>query len=161
MSGNCRSIFRNLLSFSEIRIRNYFVLCNLGCCTLFVVMDYVTDCILSPMSIEGNVFFNWFIPVIRRTSFVSSSEPTLEGIVSFCRVRWFCCIESIFICLGIICTTLAVCFCVSFSPCSTLHVKCYSTCWELEISIKHKTCRHLCILIIGVRILVFCISKPT
>ena len=166
MSRYSKGVFCYLLTFSEIRIGNSLIICYFFCCVLFIIMNRVTDSVLSPVSIECNALCYRFIPVIRTAGLICLSKPSLKCVVCFCWIRRLCCIEPILICLYICFACLAICIFIGISPCTSLHVKGYLTCREPEVSVQGQTCRHFRSLfrmyriIIRIGILVLRVGKP-
>ena len=146
MTGNRRSIFGNLLSFSEIRIGHDLVVHDLSRRALFIIMDGIADRILCPVSTQCNIFRYRLVPVIRRTGLICFSEPPLESKVRFRRIIRFSSIKTIFIRLRI-------------NICPPLRVISHRTSRELEVAVKNKASRHLGST--GILTGMFLIGKPT
>ena len=153
MSGNCRCSLRNHGTFRILRIGYYLVRKYTIGRTLLIIMNGVSDGLLRPVSIQGNVLRHRLIPVIRRTGLIRGSEPSQEGVVLTGGIIRKFCIETVLIRLRI-------------NRRSSLRIKGHRTGWELERRVENKTCRHLrrvCVLVlVSIGMCLICIpSKPS
>ncbi len=130
MVRNGRRLFGDDLIGCERRIRDSLVWKDFVGRIRLVVVDGVSEGLLRPVGVHRSVRGYRLVEVVRRASFVSSGEPSLEDIAFARRSVWNFGIEAVLVRLR-------------SDGAATLRLKGYRAVRELEVRVKHQACWHL------------------